>query len=335
MITTKTPFRLSLLGGGLDYPCWFRQHEGLVVGGSINRNCFITARFLPPFHAHKSRFAYSTIELVRENKDIQHRAIRACIEYLGMENLGLEVAHLADLPSRSGTGSSSSFVVGLLHALASLQGRLMLPHELANAAIEIEQQRLGETVGCQDQAFAAHGGIRIIRFRKNGEIDVYPLALTPSHVRELEDHLLLFFTKQQRTSSEVAASYAGTLADRTSEQFAMMRLAEEAIGVIHAKDWERLGKLIDQSWRIKAGLSDKVTNNEINMLYATARLAGAWGGKITGAGGGGCLILVCPKEKRERIKAALTDAVCIPFRFSESGSSIIFCERDNLEYRLG
>lgn len=334
LIITQTPFRVSLVGGGLDYPCWFRHHEGLVVGGAINKNLFITARYLPPFHEFRTRLSYSRIETVMRNSDIEHRAIRACIDYLRLDDAGLEISHLADLPGRSGTGSSSSFVVGLLHALASLQGRLLLPHELAGAAMEIEQQRLNETVGCQDQIFAAHGGLNTIRFRKNGEMDVYPFAFAAEHVEELESHLMLFFTKLHRTSSDVADSYAGVLGERKAELFAMARLAEEAIGVLHYRRWERLGQLIDQSWRIKSGLSEKVTTPAINLLYARARLAGAWGGKVTGAGGGGMLLLCVPPEKHEKVAAALAgDTVRVAFRFQQSGSSVIFVERDNLGYR--
>ncbi len=246
-----------------------------------------------------------------------------------MESEGLEVLHASDLPGRSGTGSSSTFVVGLLNALYGLQGKRKGPDEIATEAIHIEQKVLGETVGCQDQTFASFGGLNVIYFRKNGEIDVRPLSLEQGHVEELQDSLLLFFTKISRTSSEVASTYVPSIHEREAEQFAMMRLAEKAIDCVYRKDWEKLGWCVDQSWRIKSGLSSAVSNSTIDKIYATARLNGAWGGKITGAGGGGCMILVVPQEKRQGIIEAVTAAGCvhIPFRFCFEGSAVIFSDR--------
>lgn len=330
MIITKTPTRVSLLGGSTDYPSWSREHGGITLGGAINKFSYVMVRRYPPFHDHKTRVVYSRIEEVGENHNIEHKAVNACIRLMGMEDVGLEVVHSSDLPGRSGTGSSSTFVVGVLHALGGLQGRLMLPAELTMSAIQVEQQMLGETVGCQDQTFAAYGGLKVLEFRKDGEISVRPLALDAEHVAELERHLMLFFTKLPRVSSEVAQTYATNLNERRREQFAMMRLAQEGIEAIYSKDWQRLGKLIDQSWRIKSSLSEAVTNEAINSLYADARLAGAFGGKLTGAGGGGCLLLVAEPEKHKRIIQALPGCVHIPFRFDFGGSSIIYSEMENL-----
>jgi D-glycero-alpha-D-manno-heptose-7-phosphate kinase len=335
MILTRTPVRVSLLGGGTDYPDWFLQHNGVVVGGAVNHYSYVTARFLPPFHDFRHRLVYRDIEAVGSIGDIRHAAIKAVLQRLNWDdNVGVEIAHLSDLPSRSGTGSSSTFVVGLLHALYALQGRLRLPHELAAEAIAVEQKDLGETVGCQDQTWAAHGGVNVIWFQQNGDINATPLSLSAEHVAELENHLMLFFTKLPRTSSEVAASYAATLGERQREQYALMKMAEEGIMAIYARRWERLGKLIDQSWRVKAGLSPKVTNPAIDRLYATARVCGAWGGKLTGAGGGGCMLLVAPPDKQPAILAGLKDAVHVPFKFDFSGSSVVFsCPHNIREYR--
>lgn len=328
MIISRTPVRVSILGGGTDFPSWSRAHGGIVVGGSVNKFSYLTARFLPPFHDFKHRLVYREIETVRDADEIRHKAARAVMKKLNWEG-GLEVAHLADLPGRSGTGSSSTFVVGMLKALSALQGRMMLPHELAAAAVDVEQNMLGETVGCQDQTWAAHGGVNVLQFRTDGTIDVLPLVVGDEHVRELESHLMLFFTGVPRTSSEVAATYAPTIARREREQFAMMRLAGLGVDAIYGKRWERLGELVDQSWRIKAGLSDAVAPGGVNRLYASARLHGAWGGKLTGAGGGGCMLLVAPPEKQPTIAKALTAEGCvhIPFRFEYSGSTIIFADR--------
>jgi len=339
MIISRTPVRVSFLGGGTDYPSWFLKHGGIVVGGALNKFSFISARYLPPFHTYKTRVVYSDIETVNSNNAIEHRAIRACLQHLkldGPTSPGFEIFHAADLPGRSGTGSSSTFVVGLLNALSAMQGRLMLPYELAEAAIHIEQRLMGETVGCQDQMWAAHGGLSVIKFAPNGEMNVYPLALQHSQIEALEAHTMLFFTGVNRTSSDIASSYAPSLAEREREQWAMIRLAEQGVEAIQRGRYDRLGWLVDQSWRIKAGLSDKVSSEHICKLYNTARVCGAFGGKITGAGGGGCMLLVVKPEKRAKIITHLEGlgAVHIPFRFHLDGSSIIFSERDNIrEYR--
>ena len=327
MIITKTPVRVSLLGGGTDLPVWSRKHGGVVLGGAISKYSYVSARFLPPFHDHKSRVVYSKIELVGDNREIEHRAVNACVADV-CPNDPLEIMHQSDLPGRSGTGSSSTFVVGLLNALSSLHGQRLSPQELASRAIEIEQKRLGETVGAQDQTFAAFGGLNTIEFRRDGEIVVKPMVLNIGHIRELESHLMLFFTRVVRTSSEVSSTYAPTLDQKLEEQFTMMRLAEQGIEAVYNRYWERLGNLIDQSWRIKAGLSSAVTTAAINEFYTAARVGGAWGGKITGAGGGGCLLLVVPPEKHERVKKLLVEKGCVhvPFRFEFSGSSVIFAD---------
>lgn len=331
MLISRTPCRVSFCGGGLDYPGWSQKHGGLVIGAAINRYSYIQARFYPPFHQHKTRLVYREIETVNSSRELNHRSAKACIESLGLGETGLEIVHTADLPGRSGTGSSSTFVVGMLKSLSALRGRMMLPCELTTEAIRIEREVLGETVGSQDQTFASFGGLNVLYFRPDGEIDVQPLAVEADHVAELESHLMLFFTGLARTSSEIAATYAPSLAQREKEQFALMRLTHQAVDAVYSKRWERLGNVVDQSWAIKAGLSSAVTNQSINRTYAAARLAGAWGGKITGSGGGGCMFLVAPPEKQPRIREALAAEGCthIPFGFDHSGSTIIFSDRNN------
>lgn len=328
MIITRTPFRVSLLGGGTDFPVWYRRHGGLVVGGAVDRYCYIHARELPPYHDYKTRVVYSAIEAVADNADIQHRAVNACVREV-CPSAALEVFHAADLPGRSGIGSSSSFVVGLLNALHALHGARPYPDELALAATRIEQDVLGETVGCQDQRFAAHGGLNVIRFRPSGEVSVLPLNLSDRAVADLEEHLLLFFTGESRTSSDVARTYAPSLGERDREQWAMVRLAEDGIEAVLRGRYEALGGLIDQSWRIKSGLAPGVDTATSSRLYSAARLCGAWGGKLTGAGGGGCMLLVCPPEKRKGVVEAMRagGAVHIPFRFEYDGSVVVFRDR--------
>lgn len=324
MITTRTPLRVSFLGGGSDYPNWFHKHGGLVVGGAIDKFAYLTVRRLPPFHAYKHRLAYRLVETVNRLEEIQHAAIAAVIrDVLGDDPQGLEISHLADLPGGSGTGSSSSFVVGLLRALLALQGTYASPAQVAQRATRIEQEVLGENVGCQDQVFAAYGGLDIIKFRPGGAIDVFPLGLSREGLFVLEKHLILFFTGKSRVSSQVVATYAAK-----PDQFALMRLAEAGIEALQRGRYEHLGGLIDQSFRLKASLSPEVCPAEVSDLYATARVYGAFGGKLTGAGGGGCLLLVAPPEKQPGIIAALSEKGCvhIPFHFDFDGSSILFAD---------
>lgn len=333
MIITRTPVRISLLGGGTDYPGWFRKHGGIVVGVAINKYSYISARFLPPFHEYKTRVVYSAIETVNSNLEIEHRAIKATIQHLELEDHGYEIFHFSDLPGRSGTGSSSSFVVGLIHSLSALHGKLKLKEELRDDAIHIEQKRMGETVGCQDQTFAAHGGgAQIVTFKPNGEIRVSSNWDFDDVL--LEQHMMLFFTGISRTASEVAKTYAPQLADKKEEQWAMIRLAERGVEALRKGDYEQLGSLIDQSWRIKSSFSPHISNATINEAYVKARLSGAWGGKLMGAGGGGCLMLIAPPEKHAAIIAALPTFIHIPFKFDYDGSCVIFADKENIrEYR--
>ncbi len=332
MIITRTPLRVSFLGGGTDYNSWFRKHGGIVIGAAINKYSYITSRFLPPFHDYKSRIVYSAIETVKRNLDIEHRAVKATIQYLGLEDNGYEIFHASDIPGRSGTGSSSAFIVGLVHGLTALHGQRRLPHELMEDAIQIEQVRMGEMVGCQDQAYAAYGGVNFIKFKPNGEISVLPNHNADLDV--LEKHLMLMFTGISRNASDVAKYYVPSLGDKTEQQWAMIRLAEQGAEAIYKRDYQRLGSLIDQSWRIKCSFSPLIANSCINNAYVKARVSGAWGGKLIGAGGGGCLLLVAPPEKHSAIAEALPDFIRIPFHFDYDGSVVIFADKENIrEYR--
>lgn len=336
MIISRTPYRCSILGGLLDFPGWFLKHGGVCIGTTIDKYSFLTVRHLPPFHEYKSRLVYSKIETVFSNSQIEHKAIKEAIKYLGMDEKGLEIFHAADIPGRSGIGSSSAFLVGLLNALASTQGRRMLPDELAEAAIEIEQKRLGENVGCQDQTWAAYGGFNVIRFRQDGTINVTPFAVSQETIEEMQACMLMFFTKITRTSSDIAGKYIHNIPTNTKEQWALAKIAEEGINYIYSRNWESLGQAIGKSWRIKASYANEVSNSEIDQLYETGRIAGAFGGKLTGAGAGGMMLLCGPPEKRERIIKAMTaaGAMHIPFKFEPAGSSIIYCEAKNIqEYR--
>lgn len=328
MIVTRTPNRVSLVGGGTDLPDWCSRHEGVVVGGAVTCYSYVHLRRLPPFHEYRSRFVYSDVERVARNGDVSHRAIRACLEAAGMMDEPVEMFHAADLPGRSGTGSSSSFCVGMLNALYGLRGRLLSPAELAEAAIDVERNLLGETVGAQDQYLAAHGGLNVMRFRPQG-VSVLPLAVDRSVVADLERHLALFYSGEQRTSSAVSATYAGSLAGRR-EMWEMVRLAEAAAAAVAAARWRELADLVDRGWKLKAGLSPAVSTERLAALYNAGRVHGAWGGKVTGAGGGGSLLFVVPPERHASVRAALEGmgAVYVPFRFDFDGSRAIFLRGD-------
>lgn len=324
MIITKTPFRISLCGGGTDYPEWFNKNGGLVVGGTVNKFSYISARWLPPFHDHKSRIVYNKIETVNDNTKIEHRLVNAILKSMSVTD-GVEVMHAADLPGRSGTGSSSTFAVGCIRAVTSMCGDYMNPYSLAKTAISIERDKLREDGGWQDQVWASHGGLSTIKFRDD-DFSIQPMNLSCSRVKELESHLLLLYTGVSRISSDVAASYAASLGTRFQEQAAMMKITEQCIDSIYASNWQRLGHWIDNAWRIKSSLSDKVSTEQISQMYSLARLNGAWGGKLMGAGGGGCILLVAPPESQPGIIEAMTSVGCvhIPFEFEFNGSQTVY-----------
>lgn len=330
MIISRTPFRISFFGGGTDYPGWYRQHGGAVLATTIDKYCYLTCRYLPPFFEHKYRIVYSKVENCNAVDDIQHAPVRAVLKYLGCQR-GLEIHHDGDLPARSGMGSSSSFTVGLLHALHTLQGGMPCKQELARQSILIEQDHLKETVGSQDQVLAAHGGFQYIRFLANGDINLRPMSLAPERLEELRGHLMLFYTGIKRTASNVAYSYVRKLEERKRELLILRQLVEEARSLLLQEGEIRIfGNLLHQAWQAKRGLSNLVSNARVDEAYAAARAAGALGGKLTGAGGGGFMLLFAPPRDQPRVMAAMKGMIHVPFDFENKGSQIIHhdMERD-------
>lgn len=324
MIISRTPFRVSFLGGGTDYPGWYRKHGGAVIATTINKYCYLTCRFLPPFFEHKIHLVYSKIERCQTIDEIQHPSIRETVRFLGLDR-GLEIHHDADLPARCGMGSSSSFTVGLLHALHGLQGQIRSRRDLALDAIHIEQDLVKETVGSQDQVLAAYGGLNLINFLPNGEISVRPVILPQERVTELNDHLMLFYTCIKRTASEIAKDYVEDLDAKKAQLRILKELVTEGLNVLASgESLTRFGELLHEAWQIKRGLSSKTTNAEVDQIYELARKAGAVGGKLTGAGGGGFMLLLVPPEKQASVKAALKGTIHVPFTMESSGSQIIF-----------
>jgi D-glycero-alpha-D-manno-heptose-7-phosphate kinase len=328
MIISRTPFRISFFGGGTDYPVWFKEHGGAVLATTIDKYCYITCRHLPPFFEHKTRLAYSRIEHVMSNAEIEHPAVRGVLQYLHMTE-GLEIHHDGDLPARTGLGSSSSFTVGLLHALYAMQHRMPTKSELAHAAIHVEQDILREAVGCQDQALAAHGGLCRLTFSPSGEVGYTPLIIKPERLKSFQDHLLLYFTGFSRTASEIAQEQIERTKQRRVELFAMLQMVQEGVSILSGDhDLADFGELLHEAWMVKRGLSSKITTPLIDQIYDAARDAGALGGKLLGAGGGGFMLFFAKPETHGQIKAALPGLLHVPFQFEGSGSQIVFFQQE-------
>jgi D-glycero-alpha-D-manno-heptose-7-phosphate kinase len=331
MIITRTPFRISFFGGGTDYPLWYRENGGAVLSTTIDKYCYISCRYLPPFFAHRHRIVYSKIEDVKDVGEIEHPAVKAVLDWMKWER-GLEVHHDGDLPARSGLGSSSSFTVGLIHALNALQGRYISKEELASQALYVEQEVIREVVGSQDQISAAFGGLNRIQFRRDGEFDVDPIVLPRERLAELQASLMLCFTGLSRLAPEVAKSKVDNFKARERALRTMGAMVDTAIGILResATPIVEFGRLLDESWRHKRSLSDKVSNPEIDELYATALAAGASGGKLCGAGGGGFLLLFVAPDRQDAVRRKLERLVHVPFLFETSGSRVVLYQPNGL-----
>jgi D-glycero-alpha-D-manno-heptose-7-phosphate kinase len=324
MIISRTPYRISFFGGGTDYPDWYRQHGGAVIATTINKYCYLTCRYLPPFFEHRFRVVYSKIEDCHTIDEIKHPAVREVLRYLQIDR-GLEIHHDGDLPARSGMGSSSAFTVGLLHALYALRGYMPGKQQLAMESIQIEQEWIKETVGSQDQVSAAYGGFNHITFFPNGEISVRPITLSRERIWEINSHLMLFYTGIKRTASNIAETYIGDLENKKRQLRIMKDLVEESIAILNGgQDIVEFGKLLHEAWQIKRGLSSKISNPYMDELYQQAIAAGAIGGKITGAGGGGFMLLFVPPACQTKVREKLSTLLSVPFKFEFSGSQVIF-----------
>lgn len=329
MIISRTPFRVSFFGGGTDYPVWRTEHPGAVLATTINKYCYISCRWLPPFFEHRSRIVWSKIEQVKDHEDIQHPAVRAALKFLNLAG-GIELHHHGDLPAKAGLGSSSSFTIGLLHALYGLQGQMPSKMQLANDAIHLEQHLLKEHVGSQDQIMAAFGGLKRIDFPTERTFDVSQIIIGEERLTALQDHLMLFFTGLSRTASEIAADQINATPKKTQELRAMYEMVNEAIRLLQSReDLAAFGRLLHESWMLKRGLSAKISTPDIDAMYDTARRAGAIGGKLLGAGGGGFLLLCVRPEEQPAVREALEGSLCVPFRFEELGSRVIFYEPED------
>lgn len=328
MIISRTPFRLSFFGGGTDYPVWYDTEPGAVLVTTINKYAYISCRYLPPFFDHKTKVVWSKIERVNDLSEIQHPSARATLQFMEIQD-GVEIHHDGDLPARSGLGSSSAFTVGLLHALHALKGSRPPQMELARQAIHIEQNVLREHVGSQDQVATAVGGLNRITFGADDAFQVTPVVCPRPRLDALQDHLMLTFTGLSRNASEIAAEQVQSTRANGATLLRIRELVDEALALLcGADDLTTFGRLLDEGWQLKRSLTARISNPEIDAMYAAARQAGAIGGKLLGAGGGGFLLLFVPPPAQPRVREALHRLLHVPFRFESSGTQIIFHDVD-------
>ncbi len=328
LIISRTPVRLSFFGGGTDYPDYYLREKGAVLGVTINQYTYISINRLSAFFDYKIRVGYSKAELAHEVADIQHPSVRECLKYKGIDGY-LDIHIFADLPARTGLGSSSSFTVGLLHGLYALEGRMPTKQQLAEDAHVVEQQRIGENVGSQDQVHAAYGGMNLIEFDATG-FKVKPVIISASKRQLLQTSLMVFYTGQTRFASEVLEEQVRNTRAMSKDAYLkrMHAMVYEAADLIsNAPEQEllgRLGGLLGESWELKKQLSSQVSNGFIDDIYQKAVRAGALGGKIAGAGGGGFVFFFVPLEKQASVRKALADLLEVNFNFDSQGSSIIY-----------
>ena len=321
MIITKTPYRVSFFGGGTDYRPYFMEYGGSVISTTIDKYCYISVRKLPPFFDHSIIVKYSKIETVKTKEELNHPSVRECLKYMGLDDIS--IAHDGDLPAKAGLGTSSSFTVGLLHALYALQGKYRDGLSLAKEAIHVEQDLIKENVGVQDQLAVAVGGFNRIYFSADG-YEINPIVISKKRKQELEGNLLMFFTGMVRFASEIADEQVKNTKNKIQELREMASLVDEAENILQSgANLSEFGTLLDYTWKLKRSLSTRITNPTIDNLYDKAMQAGALGGKLLGAGGGGFMLVYAEDDKKEAVRKAMDGYMEIPFHFEPYGSNIV------------
>jgi D-glycero-alpha-D-manno-heptose-7-phosphate kinase len=331
MIISRTPFRISFFGGGTDYPVWYREHGGAVLSTTFNKYCHISCRYLPPFFDYKYLIRYRVREETKTISDINHPSVRECLTFSGIKG-GVEIIYTADIPAQSGVGSSSAFTVGLLNALAALNGQMITKRKLARDAIHVEQEMIKENVGTQDQVATSFGGFNRIDFGGSSDFYVTPVTLDKRRLDVLQSHLMLFFTGFSRTASDIAAEQIKQTPNKKAELMRMKETVDEAVAILGLpeNDIADFGKLMHESWKIKKSLSALVTTSEIDSIYEIARREGAIGGKILGAGGGGFMLLFADPDAHTRIRQKLAPLLYVPFAFEELGSQLVLYSTESV-----
>ena len=321
MIITKTPFRMSFFGGGTDDPAFFREHGGAVISTTFDKYCYVNVRHLPPFFDYTTELSYAKMERVKEVSEIEHPAIREAMKALDMHDIRL--TYEADLPARTGLGTSSSFAVGMLSAFYALKGKYADKKRLSTEAIHLERVLCKEAGGWQDQIAAAYGGLNRINFRGDS-FDVHPIIISPERKRQLNKNLMLYFTGFTRFSSEIQRC-SKCMEDKVDQLKKMLLLVDEAEKVLEERtsDLDDFGRLLHESWMLKKKTGDKVSSDGIDRLYQKAMAAGALGGKLLGAGGGGFLLFYVPEERQEAVSKAMNRLMRVPFEFENVGTRVI------------
>ena len=322
MIITKTPFRMSFFGGGTDMEDFFRQYGGAVLSTTFDKYCYVNVRHLPRFFDYTTELSYSKTERVTDIEDIEHPAIRNAMKMLNMHEIRL--TYEADLPARSGLGTSSSFAVGMLNAFYALKGKYVDKKRLADEAIYLERVLCAEAGGWQDQIAASFGGFNRINFSADG-YEVMPVIISPERKSRLNDNLLMFFTGFTRFSSDVQKANKQGYHDKTAELKEMLSLVDDAERVLTDKsaDLDDFGRLLDHTWKLKRQTGAAISTDSIDALYSKGIAAGALGGKLLGAGGGGFLVFYVQPDYRESVMKAMSDLLYIPFRFEDGGTRVI------------
>ena len=329
MIITQTPLRISFLGGGTDYPEYFEKHGGAVLGTAVDKSAFFSmSHFYSPMFDYSLRIAYRKVECVSSIDELEHAPFRECLRWAGVTQ-DIEINHAAELPAFTGLGSSSSFVVGLLNTVYAYRRRMVPRLDLAYEAIELERKVLKESVGCQDQTFAAVGGFNVIEFRGMGNFVVHRIPFTSSRLEEFEGHLMVFFTGIKRKAEELAARQVRSVGLNLHHLAEMRRLVDEGYDILAGgRDFTAFGGLLHQSWQLKRQLDQAISNDEIDQMYRAGLEAGALGGKLLGAGGGGFLLFFVPPERRAAVELRLKHLPRVDFRVNAPGSQIVHCGSD-------
>jgi len=324
MIISRTPFRVSLFGGGTDYPQFYEANGGATLSATIDQYCYISVHKLSAFFKYRFRASYAKTELVQQPEEFHHPLIRECLLFLGVET-GLEISHTADLPGETGLGSSSSFTVGLLHALHTYRGEATTPEQLAREAITVERERVGDAGGHQDQYAAAYGGFNRIDYRGSQHITVRRLALPESRLKDLQRHLMMFYAGTGRPAQVILEQQTRQIQHKTGVLQEMHRMVDEAERILAGnQELTMLGSLLHEAWERKKGLAPGISTPVVDEAYDAAREAGALGGKLLGAGGRGFLLVLARPEAQESIRQSLVSLREVPLAFSQDGSHIIF-----------
>ncbi|MBO4643472.1 MAG: kinase [Alphaproteobacteria bacterium] len=323
MIISKTPFRMSFFGGGTDLKEYFENYGGAVISSTFDKYCYVTVRHLPRFFDYKNQLTYSIIERVSNPEELQHPMVREAMKMLDMHELS--IAYDADLPARTGLGTSSSFAVGLLNAFYALKGKYADKKKLATQAIYLERELCKEDGGWQDQIAAAYGGMNYIEFKGNS-FEVRPLIIHPERKKELNENLMMFFTGFSHISAEIQTEIKQNIKNKLAQLDEMKELVGKAKAILEDahSDLNEFGKMLDYTWKLKRQTGKGISTGTIDEMYERAIQAGALGGKLLGAGGGGFLLFYVEKEKREAVKKALENLLLIPFNFENTGTEIIY-----------